>query len=389
MKTQILKAVAMPPRIFWAPMLPAIINLVVQIAVMILLMMGYPGKFNLNIFMLTILVVHIGLIVWGIQEPHLSTIIPAWGKERSFWKREGTIQSDILNPKVAADSIVINNRQIRIIRLNGDTTVAVDWRKWLMAMARYSIDIQVWQSNQDGFKLILSAPESKPYWFKEAVQDTLNLLKEFSPEEINPVDSVRLFSDMLMQKVKFLKKTGVFVSSDGRSYMAAIGINRIGDNMDTNMMADLLSLDGDIKIDHSLQIIPTVKANSLLMSQRKMAYFTTFSQNVYNQYTMALEAIDSESASVRVAVNYAMNTWITAPTMDELNRLVAQAISVFKQYGFQAVCEKEVARICYVRQFTEAIIPPRRFLLLSDGVLSILNLSPQAGQNRISFGTRF
>ncbi|MBR6412354.1 MAG: hypothetical protein IKS41_04255 [Alphaproteobacteria bacterium] len=389
MKTPILKAVAMPPRMFWAPMLPAIINLIIQGAVMILLMVTYSGQINPNVFMFTIVGIHVCLIAWGTQEPHLSTIIPAWGQARSFWDKEDKIKSGVLDPKVGTEGIIINNRRIRIIRLNGDTTFAANWCKWLMTMARYPVSIHVWQSDQDGLKLILSAPASESYRFKEAVQDTLSLLREFSPEELDPMDSARLFTDMLTPKAKFLKQTGVFVAQNSRGYTAVISVNRPGNNMDTDMIADLLSLDGDIKIDHSIQVIPSVKVNSLLLREQKMAYFTTFSRNVYEQYTAALEAIDSLSEFPQVAVNYAMATWITAPTMAELEGLLVQVVSVFKQYGFQVIREKEMARAYYVRQFTDSVIPPRRFLLLSDGVVSVLNLSPHEGQNNISFGARF
>ena len=78
MREEILKAVAQPPKVLWAPMVPAIINLGVQFPVMF---MGI-GLANMNpmFFIFSIIGVHMGLIAAGIREPHLSTMLQAYGQ---------------------------------------------------------------------------------------------------------------------------------------------------------------------------------------------------------------------------------------------------------------------------------------------------------------------
>ena len=77
MREQILKAVAMPPRIFLAPFVPAMLNLVIQAAIMFIFM----GLFEINplVFLCTILSVHVFLIIVGTREPHMSHMLQAWG----------------------------------------------------------------------------------------------------------------------------------------------------------------------------------------------------------------------------------------------------------------------------------------------------------------------
>ncbi len=77
MNEPILKAVAMPPRVFWAPMVPAVVNLVVQLSLMFSI--GIPMGWNPLIFVFSIVLVHAGIIAYGVREPHLSKMMKASG----------------------------------------------------------------------------------------------------------------------------------------------------------------------------------------------------------------------------------------------------------------------------------------------------------------------
>lgn len=78
MREEILKAVAQPPKILWAPMVPAIINLGIQFP---MLFMGI-GVADINplFFIMSIIFSHIALVFAGIREPHLSTMMQAYGQ---------------------------------------------------------------------------------------------------------------------------------------------------------------------------------------------------------------------------------------------------------------------------------------------------------------------
>ena len=92
MREPLLKAVAMPPRMFWAPFLPATINLALQFPFMFIGM----GVLGLNplLFVFPILFVHVFLIIYGSREPHLSAMIRAFGPmaggSKNIYKSKGT-----------------------------------------------------------------------------------------------------------------------------------------------------------------------------------------------------------------------------------------------------------------------------------------------------------
>ena len=78
MREQILKAVAAPPKILWAPFLPVLLNIGVQFP----FMFASIGTFGVNplIFVATIAIVHLFIIIWSSKEPHISNMIQGFGQ---------------------------------------------------------------------------------------------------------------------------------------------------------------------------------------------------------------------------------------------------------------------------------------------------------------------
>lgn len=78
MKVPIMKAVANPPKILWAPMVPAILNFGLQLPFMFISISLFGA--NPLMFMGTILIGHAILAVYGAREQHLSNMIESFGR---------------------------------------------------------------------------------------------------------------------------------------------------------------------------------------------------------------------------------------------------------------------------------------------------------------------
>ena len=78
MREPILKAVAMPPRLFWAPMQIAGANMAVHLSMMLILI----AVLDLNPLWViaSLLATHATLVSYGTREPHLGHMLMAWGK---------------------------------------------------------------------------------------------------------------------------------------------------------------------------------------------------------------------------------------------------------------------------------------------------------------------
>ena len=78
MREVILKAVANPPKILWGPFLPVMVNMGIQFPIMFM----FLGTLDVNPlwFMTSLVLGHVVSIVMGIKEPHISTMIQAYGQ---------------------------------------------------------------------------------------------------------------------------------------------------------------------------------------------------------------------------------------------------------------------------------------------------------------------
>ena len=77
MRESIPKAVAMPPRLFWAPMAPGGANMAVHLCIM-LISQGF-GSVNPLWFISSLVITHVAIIIAGVKEPHLSKMMEAQG----------------------------------------------------------------------------------------------------------------------------------------------------------------------------------------------------------------------------------------------------------------------------------------------------------------------
>ncbi len=84
MRDMILKAVAQPPKLFWGPVLPTAINAGIQVPMMFMAV----GVANVNplLFVVSIVSCHIAIVMAGVKEPHLSTMIQAFGQTNKVSK---------------------------------------------------------------------------------------------------------------------------------------------------------------------------------------------------------------------------------------------------------------------------------------------------------------
>ncbi|MDO4161401.1 MAG: hypothetical protein Q4D80_00135 [Pseudomonadota bacterium] len=96
MREEILKAVAQPPKFLFAPMVPSIINLGVQFP---MLFMGIGvADANPLLFVTSILIVHAALVYAGFKEPHLSTMLQAYGQTNKISHNLYEVQGNKFEP---------------------------------------------------------------------------------------------------------------------------------------------------------------------------------------------------------------------------------------------------------------------------------------------------
>lgn len=167
--------------------------------------------------------------------------------------------------------------------------------------------------------------------------------------------------------IHFTKDEGIirFLSGDKEKLAICIGIKKPGDFMDEQMTAKLLAIDCEITITHNIRSFPKVKANAIIMQQRRMAYITSFSESVRSQYTLALEWMDPSDVNSQSLNEYAMSIFLFGDSKEELTFGQQEVEKICRLYGVTPVREGWVAQAVFFSQFPSYEIYPRTYLYLS------------------------
>ncbi len=189
--------------------------------------------------------------------------------------------------------------------------------------------------------------------------------------------------------IHFTKDEGIikFFAGDIIKYGICIGIRKPGDFMDEQMIADIISIDCEVTLVHNIKAIPMIKANMLLMQQRRMAWLTTFSTNVQAQYNTALEWMDQSDADGQTLNEYAMSVFIFGDTKEELKFGQEEIEKICRLYNVTPVREGWAAQATFFAQFPTYEIYPRTFLYLSRVVACAVCIDKTAeGRQKSDWG---
>ena len=392
MQAPVYKAVSRPPQVFWAPMFPAILNFVIQIAIMIIVQGIFPGQVDPDVFITSFLIVHVGLIIWGQKEPHLSGILLSQNMIRSHWTQEGELKdSQVLIPVVFEENSVRYKEGFiaRVFRLNKSIQGVTNWRQWLTDLDPFKVEARVVVSNAEFTHIILSVGEEKALeQLNEATQGVRSMLGDFDPVLLSAADAKMFLEKELKGGVRFSKNNSCLILGNHQEYMTSVSIVSLGDQMDSRMFEEILSAENEIKIQHGIKFVPNDKAVPLLVQQRKMAFFTTFSQQVYEQYTTVLDKLSHFQEFPEILCYYSINIFVTARSVAELNQSVRRIRAVLDKYRFRSIRDNALNQVTFLTQFPVCRKYPRVFLCPSETISVALSAVKQSSE-KYKWGATF
>lgn len=205
--------------------------------------------------------------------------------------------------------------------------------------------------------------DKSPFWLFARLLSPLSNPKPIVHGEQGDYLNALLTSDY----IHFTKDEGIikFISGTKEKMAICMGIRKPGDFMDEQMVADIISIDCEVTVCHNIKAIPNVKANFLLMQQRRMAYLTTFSQNVQQQYDTALEWMDQSDADGQTLNEYAMSVFIFGDSKEELNFGQEEVEKICRLHNVTPVRDGWAAQATFFAQFPTYEVYPRTFMYLS------------------------
>ena len=209
------------------------------------------------------------------------------------------------------------------------------------------------------------------------VAHIINPISRPNPKSDNIVyDSV---SELLVSDEIFFSNKGYirFSSGSKTKYMSVVGIKQQASSVDEQMLSDILAQNFEINVLHNLFPISKLKAQLVLTNQRKMASSTTFSYDVLRQFDDALALIEQGDEDHQTLVNYAETFFVSAESLEELDKAVFEIEKICRLYGITPVREGWVAQASWFSQFPTYDKYPRMYKMLSRAVAASFNFERQ------------
>jgi len=189
--------------------------------------------------------------------------------------------------------------------------------------------------------------------------------------------------------VHFSKDEGIvrFFAGDREKLAIMMGIRKPGDFMDEQMIADLLSIDMELTFLHNIKSVPQTKGMALLEQQRRMAYMTSFSQNVQEQYRAAQEMLDANDADAQTLNEYALSIILYGDSKEELKFGQEEVERICRVHNVTPIREGWSAQAVFFNQFPTYDVYPRTYLYLSRVVACALMIDqPTEGRQKSDWG---
>ena len=205
----------------------------------------------------------------------------------------------------------------------------------------------------------------------------INPISKPNPTSNNIIyDSI---SELLVSDEIFFSNKGyIRINSGNRTkYMAVVGIKQQSGEVDEQMLSDILSQNFEITVLHNLFPISKIKARFVLTNQRSMARSTTFSYDVLRQFDDALALIEQGDEDHQTLVNYAETFFVSADSLEDLDKAVFEIEKICRLYGITPVREGWVAQASWFSQFPTYDKYPRMYKMLSRAVAASFNFERQ------------
>lgn len=180
-------------------------------------------------------------------------------------------------------------------------------------------------------------------------------------------------------EINFLKNGLIrFDSGDRKKYCSAIGIRRLGSDVNTIMSSELSALNGELVILQTIQSLPKAQTLVKLNQQMRMMAGSNFSKQVVDQYQMAIELVEGNAEHRAMLCNFTEVIFLYAETIEEVERLERECRQILTSYGITPVREKGASQAAWFSQFPTHDYNPRIYRLMSStvAILTTFDRSP-------------
>lgn len=177
-------------------------------------------------------------------------------------------------------------------------------------------------------------------------------------------------SDVLASDVVWFRPDGLieFSSGESKKYASAIGIKKLGDDMNSTLTSELSSLQCEMNISRFVEPIGKTEALIRLEQHRKLAIASAFSGNVNDQFHAAMGMVEGVDDKRSALCSYSEVIFVYGSTIEEVTKNENSVRSVIATNGAVAVRETGASQASWFLQFPTLDLLPRPYKLFTYNI---------------------
>jgi type IV secretion/conjugal transfer VirB4 family ATPase len=196
-------------------------------------------------------------------------------------------------------------------------------------------------------------------------------------------------SDALSGDAVWFRPDGIieFSSGDRRRYASAIGIKKLGDDIDPSLSAELSSLQMEMITSRYVEPMPKAEALIKLEQHRKLAIASSMGGSVNDQFQAAMSMVESIDDKKSSLCSYSEVIMVFGDSIEEVQKNENSVRGIVASNGATAVREVGASQASWFLQFPTLDLLPRPYKLFSYNIAFAFTLDrPASGVENSDWG---
>ena len=207
--------------------------------------------------------------------------------------------------------------------------------------------------------------------------------------EPNPAGTGLNLSDALAGDIVWFRPDGLieFTGGSKKKYASAIGIKKLGDDMNANLANELESLQIEMTISRYIEPIGKTEALLRLDQHKKLAVASSFSGSTIDQFDAAMGMVEGVDDARSALCSFSEVIFVFGNSIEEVLNHEKTIRNVVSQNGATAVRETGASQASWFLQFPTLDLMPRPYKLFTYNIAFDYTLDrPAAGVKNSDWG---
>ena len=177
-------------------------------------------------------------------------------------------------------------------------------------------------------------------------------------------------ADALSGDIVWFRPDGIieFTGGQSKKYAMAIGIKKLGDDMNSALASDLTSLNMELTISRYVEPMSKTEAIVRLEQHSRLAVSSSFNPNTIEQFNYAAAMIEGSDENASAICAYCQTIFIYGSSIEEIEQNETTLRNIIASNGATAVREQGASQASWFLQYPTMDLLPRPYKLFTFNI---------------------